>query len=1170
MGVVYRARQTALKRTVALKMILAGPHAGPELRARFRSETQSVARLQHPNIVQIYEVGDANGLPFCSLEYVEGGSLARKLADKPLPPLEAARLAEVLARAIHACHQRGVIHRDLKPANVLLAADSTPKITDFGLAKKLEGDLRQTRTGVVMGTPSYMAPEQAAGQAQRLGPHTDVYALGAILYEMLTGQPPFAGDILMDLLHRARFQEPVPPSRRQPRLPRDLETICLKCLEKEPQRRYAFALALAQDLERFLAGEPILGRRAGVVYKIRRQIRRNLLGSGLVLAFLLLLACAAAVGLQARKTQKMVQHDRRLKDRESQLEKALAATTWSREQIDTVEHLAGELEQLKPGRGNDARQHLVTRLGEVAASSFSPESKPSLSRADLAASEELFSLLRTYDPERAQSLHAQLQDRLASPTLILDLKAKQDHLDEVIPGAAGVIERHGRAWQRKQPVGSPLVATAAPFQGNMEVEARLPQWSPSARFGIVLGQEAPSQGQTRLSPAYVFVIGPPPSKEEDREQIAPSASPRADTAPALPGTLAIRIFRQGRLLRDLLIPAGAGPLVLRVSRQDRRLTFELQPEDGKGHLLEVEDLFPLGEQQEGNCSLYWPAGVRLTGLRIWRQTLPAAPSPLERGDDAFARQRFQEALVEYRTAAQHVRGRDLLQEVQCKEAMSLLELGQVEEAVTRFTAVLQEPGASWPLFAACQLWPLYIRQRRFAEADSVFVWLTAHYPPEQADRLIPESLRARIRAACIDLVRSFTGGVASGYHILQYDPERVRNCERALAIEKYLLEDPRLFPFVQALKVGSVFAYHTAGHTDRALQMAEELLPNPPGANGRLDYFVLEQYCWLMQLRAAQTGQRQDLERALAVLDANLHPPGGLRLVDSLSLYLERARLHVALGQPAEAEKDVGTYFRLTKGTLRVPQAFVLQGFLAEQRGDQAAAERAWRDGWEQCKRWQAADYRASLDGSILASLSGTFTDADAQQMVNDVMNAVSGFSPIARGIRNDLLPVPFVAAVVRQRWCSKRGREWARKAAFRSIPFWDHANIVVRLTLYEGFHQGAAPGPLPAEQDELLWKLAGDLLEAFSRKGTFTEAQAFQGALAWTGTMHFLGWAGLQPRLDPCLRGSLAYVLGRRYLVLGRKADAQSLFRTAVADAPPQSTLRRLAQGELDQLSKR
>jgi serine/threonine-protein kinase len=289
MGVVYRARHEGLDRVVAVKVILAGPHADPRDRKRFRTEGEAAAQLQHPNIVQIHDVGEADGLAYFCLEFVGGGSLADRLADKPLPPAEAAALLEALARAVHYAHGRGVVHRDLKPANILLAPDGTPKVADFGLAKRLTDDSVASLSTEIVGTPSYMAPEQADGKSQA-SPACDVYGLGAVLFEALTGRPPFQGTNALETLLLVRTQEPVPPRALQPKLPRDLETICLKCLHKEPYRRYASAEALAEDLRRFLDGRAIQARPVGPWGKAAKWVRRNPVGAGLVAALVLLLA----------------------------------------------------------------------------------------------------------------------------------------------------------------------------------------------------------------------------------------------------------------------------------------------------------------------------------------------------------------------------------------------------------------------------------------------------------------------------------------------------------------------------------------------------------------------------------------------------------------------------------------------------------------------------------------------------------------------------------------------------------------------------------------------------------------------------------------------------------------------------------------------------------------
>jgi serine/threonine-protein kinase len=275
MAVVYKARQTDLNRLVALKMMVGTPRETAEHLARFRAEAQAAAGLNHPNVVQTHEVGQHNGIPYLAMEFVAGDSLDQKMHRGPQPPREAAALIETLARAIHYAHEHGVIHRDLKPANILLSADGVPKIVDFGLVRQSEEAPGQIHGRPIVGTPSYMAPEQARGDLSGVGPATDIYALGAVLYELLTGRAPFLAATQLDTVMQVLTHEPVPPSKLQPQVPRDLETICLTCLAKKPMTRYASALALAEDLRRFLDGHPIRARRPSHWQKIAQWSRRH-------------------------------------------------------------------------------------------------------------------------------------------------------------------------------------------------------------------------------------------------------------------------------------------------------------------------------------------------------------------------------------------------------------------------------------------------------------------------------------------------------------------------------------------------------------------------------------------------------------------------------------------------------------------------------------------------------------------------------------------------------------------------------------------------------------------------------------------------------------------------------------------------------------------------------
>jgi tetratricopeptide (TPR) repeat protein len=352
MGVVYKAWHLRLHRPVAVKMLLAGPFARPQELERFVREAQAAAGLNHPNIVQIYEVGNVEGRPYFTMEFVEGGSLAQKLAGIPQPVRQAAALTATLAETVQVAHQRGIIHRDLKPANVLLSDKGIPKIADFGLARRIEEEAGPTQSGVPLGTPSYMAPEQAAGKTNAIGPAVDIYALGAILYELLTGRPPFRGESGAETVQQVLLREPVPPSRLNPTVPRDLETICLKCLRKEPENRYASAAALGDDLIRFLEGRPIQARPLGWAARFGRWCRRNPMAAAFCLV--LLISAVFSTWQAVRATRAGAEAN----SANAQAQKRLT-------QIEKANDLLGSIfENLDPGEVAGAERPLRTVLVE--------------------------------------------------------------------------------------------------------------------------------------------------------------------------------------------------------------------------------------------------------------------------------------------------------------------------------------------------------------------------------------------------------------------------------------------------------------------------------------------------------------------------------------------------------------------------------------------------------------------------------------------------------------------------------------------------------------------------------------------------------------------------------------------------------------------------------------
>ena len=382
MGLVWKAKQEELNRLVALKRIRSSGLESPEALARFRREAEAAARLHHANIVQIYDVGEQDGEPYLALEYVAGGSLAEKLAAGPLQPSAAASLVETLARAMHHAHERGVIHRDLKPSNVFLTEDGSPKIGDFGLAKQLDEATAHTQTGAILGTPSYMAPEQTASEKTAVGPPADVYALGAILYETLTGRPLFRGPSVLDTLAQVREREPVPPRQLQPSVPRDLQTICLKCLHKEPRRRYPSALELADDLRRFAAGEPIRARPVGRSERLLKWMRRQPYQA--LLALVVLMAPLAVVA-------GLLWHNRQLHE---EIRRAESAEERDRDNYrkarQTIRRMIERLDQWKPANvpevskfAEGITQESLDYVETVLSSSTNPDPEVRADAADL-------------------------------------------------------------------------------------------------------------------------------------------------------------------------------------------------------------------------------------------------------------------------------------------------------------------------------------------------------------------------------------------------------------------------------------------------------------------------------------------------------------------------------------------------------------------------------------------------------------------------------------------------------------------------------------------------------------------------------------------------------------------------------------------------------------------
>ena len=667
MGVVYKARDLKLNRLVALKMILAGEHAGPEQVERFLAEARAVAKLQHPHIMQVYEIGEHKQLPYLALEFVAGGSLAQQWRRTKQNASDIAGLMETLARAVHVAHQQGIIHRDLKPANILLTADGTPKIGDFGLAKQLDEAGEQTRSGAVMGTPSYMAPEQAQGESRKVGPATDVYALGAIMYAGLTGHPPFQSDSAVDTLQKVINQEPISPSNEAAGLPRDLETICMKCLRKAPSERYASAEALAEDLRRFRQGEPIQARPVGWTERTWKWVRRRPAIAALILLTALFVPLALAVVVVRERTARQNQITQLMQDFESGLE----APAWDvahRERMQShltlMETLLADLEHLNPQLAESARPRLHQRLVGVIDKAMALGNKAVLRQEDVAEFETMIKLVEARIPADAVKLRDKLNQRYAPPQLAMNLKAPFTEAKTFFPHQQHEATPQGWRLRSSGDAFDPVMLSKVPCTRNAELDVILQHdsWEFAGPIGLIL-----NGGKDHGNQFFLRVAEPP----EDAD--APSVKRKPVTfAGALKrqGSARLQLYRNQLKLRQWdvpiaqLWPNGVASIRLQARRLEGRLTIQCN-----SARFEFVDAWPLLTKQVGVYGLYSTAPeVRISSLQAWFWDKAAVQSALERGDDLYAAGQFRDAQVEYHLQAQSSTDARIREEAQYKSA----------------------------------------------------------------------------------------------------------------------------------------------------------------------------------------------------------------------------------------------------------------------------------------------------------------------------------------------------------------------------------------------------------------------------------------------------------------------------------------------------------------------
>ncbi len=1203
MGVVYLARQKRLNRLVAVKMILAGQLASASDVKRFYSEAESAAKLEHPHIVPIHEVGEHNGQHYFSMGYVDGPSLSKLLQDGPLAPRDAADLLAKIADAVHYAHQQKIIHRDLKPANVLLQriegrgsksdADTTrlstshrssvksgvpksgssstahgvtkddggafgylPKVTDFGLAKQTEADSGMTSSGQIVGTPSYMPPEQAAGRIHDISPKSDVYSLGAILYEMLVGRPPFRAASVVQTLRQVIEQEPVKLRLLNPNIDRDLETICLKCLEKPTERRYVSAGELADDLRRFLKGEPVLARPVGPIARGWRWCKRKPLVVGSIVAGLLAVS-AMSIAWQARLAA----------DRATQLGSLQLAFASG---MDELALEAGSLRPLEASiaalgtfdrkTAKEARQKLDERFQLLLERAIK---QPRLSDTDRNRIEVALDLLMSRDAVATKRLRDEFTKRLGGWEIVTDLASPFAKLDSFLPtGRVTVVNERLKVANvlLGQPLPGETEVTELPVKSSISVSGSLrceltfdADWDQARRFGVSLGDpklgthqfrlEAPANSirggdddgsflsSAKSGPSNAIQAGEAANKSEPELSELPQAQRGTFAAARVHGERVTLELRRGEIVLQKLellasqIPTG--PLRLLVERDGTRLTARLNDLE----TLRFDDVLPPESGESPTLTLDWPSAASLIGLRVSKRLAGESLNPLQRADEHFVKRAWAEAERLYQELSGGDVNIETQREAQFKRGLCLRELQRSDESAALFEQLLAVEDERLSPAAGCQLWLVRLEQKKGVDADSIFELLQARYRPEQLARLITRETRDRI-------VKQNAHQFQVVEQLFRHEPERVRNLERVAAIDRLLSPDGRGSLMVQ---IELHRAYRFEDRLEDALRVLEGSLPPPDHGEDRI---LLRHKARLLR----QVGRPRDaLKFVFDWFDARKDRPD--ELFDELRI--EAARSYIALEDwtNAEVQSDavLVTGGRLGWGAHALSSAALMKGFLLERRGAGRQAEQLWRDALRRTRDHQHAP-GITGSGFVDEMILGSLADEPMQFESEKIMSALGQFGGL--GAVSALVRAAISSAsmetTLRHMWRTSRGREWARRYAFDQVTMRQRLCVPLHVFGAEFIRRNALGDVSDTAHEALSWELAEHVIDGVLVSGSLKSGQVVQFGVTWKGSFGLLGWKTLAPTLDEPTRALSAVVLAQRALRLNQPGPANELLKLA------------------------
>ncbi|MDB5337971.1 MAG: hypothetical protein JWN70_3590, partial [Planctomycetaceae bacterium] len=1008
------------------------------------------------------------------------------------------------------------IHLDLKTQNILLTLDGLHKITDFGLAKRLENDSNLTSSGQILGTPSYMAPEQAAGRIDEIGPCTDVYALGGILYCMLVGQPPFQGKTLAETLYQVQFQELVPPSHLNPRVHRDLATICVKALAKSPAGRYSSAASFADDLRRFFQGDSILARREGWMPYVARRVKRN------PIAHLSLLAVAIVVMLAGWLVWRS-SDAYQLATLNQQFEAELDSENISAETLAKLDGLAQSIGRVAPESEALARRRITEKLVTAAQQHIA---RPRLSPAEYVEIQRQIDLVGQRSAALAAPLREALQQRLRLWDTLFVLEPPFTDVSKVFPTLQATPDGQGLAHRG---LSTPTALSSVPSGGTVILESQFLPGAGQEPLGLVLaGRQAES--------GYFFLL-----------HSAGQPSGRA--------TLELR--RDKSTLRRQEVPLSAGTLRLTVQREGQLLSVQLNDLPA----VQFRDAFPLPADDSGWFGIVMGSADRILQLQARRQGQASQPSPLESADELYAMGKYSSALEIYSREASSHADFPTIQESTYKRALCLVAVGRTAEGDELLSSLSGQSGDLWPPQAGCQLWLRRLREKNSKRAEELLESLASRFRFEELAGMIPEDVR-------LEIVQEYEL-VSAGVNLIVPNAHRVEQAERGAAVRQLLFQSGGEWQLLRA--------YHAVGRITDALYYAE--LMTPQFRQPTLDFSkasaanasgCLQEHLWLLRLqgRAAE---------ALAILDGS---PANLGLPLALERALrsaDRVRLLDALGRTAESEQEAErSRVTLNDFASRTDLADMhpgiklnhrllglMLGILRDRRGDHSGAVELWQSEIE--SDWEEANVNTSLVyDHIRASLADAMpveqADKFSKRAFSSMGDSVKVFE--VSGVGKTMGPA-FAA-----QFQSTRGKQAAYDIVFRTVSLPTTIRLHPQTAIYEMVRRSLLTDNSSAAYEPILWEACTRAVDLYA-EGKLGGSLLVPIVLTWKGTNSFLGWGAVSPSLSPEFRGPLAFLMGLRYEKLGRPKDAIEFFRQAEQDGGADSLLTHEAERKRSQLER-